>query len=383
MSSSISPKVRDLLALHLVPGIGPRLTAALLEQFGSAEAVLRASAAELQEVPLIGPKLAQNLLHAREGNELAEEIERIERYRVNLLTLGTPEYPASLSSIPDAPHLLYVRGTLTEADANAVALVGSRGCTEYGRRVAARLASGLVRAGVTIVSGLARGIDGAAHRAALEAGGRTIAVLAGGLSRIYPPEHGELANTVMTSGALVTESRMEQEPQAGMFPARNRLISGLSKVVVIVEAGDHSGALYTAVHAAEQGRTVMAVPGNVDSDASGGTNALIRQGAVLCRSVEDVLEELHGVSAVAQVAKAAEKEGAPAPVAQAAPVANPPPTLDETQRRVWDFLADGARTLDEVAQQLALGVPQLSVVLMMLEMKKAARRLPGNRYERC
>jgi DNA processing protein len=260
-----------------------------------------------------------------------------------------------------------------------VALVGSRGCTEYGRRTAARLAAGLVRAGVTVVSGLARGIDGAAHQAALEAGGRTIAVLAGGLSRIYPPEHGELANAVMASGALLTEAGMEQEPMAGMFPARNRLISGLSNVVVLVEAGATSGALHTAKHGVEQGRTVMAVPGPIDGEASAGCHALIRDGAVLCRGVEDILEELHGVSAMARLASAPAQPSVPAP----APAAGPPPGLDDTQRRVWEFLAGGTRTLDEMAQELTLGVPLLLGVLLVLEMKKAVRRLPGNRYERC
>src|SRR5262249_47335230 len=163
----------------------------------------------------------------------------------------------------DPPYIFYAKGTLTVADTLAVALVGSRHCSDYGRRIAARLSAGLVRAGVTIVSGLARGIDGVAHRAALQAGGRTLAVLARGLSRIYPPEHAELAREITTSGALLTEARMEQEPLAGLFPVRNRIISGLSKVVVLIEAAEKSGALLTARHAAEQGRTVLAVPGPV------------------------------------------------------------------------------------------------------------------------
>ncbi len=372
MAHAASPEVRDLLALHLVPGIGPRLTAALLEEFGSAAQVLKASPAELREVPYIGDGLAERLASALQSSAVEEELNRIERFGVHLVARGTPEFPTSMEPLADAPHLLYVRGTLTTADANAVALVGSRKCTGYGRRVATTLASGLARAGVTVVSGLARGIDGIAHRAALEAGGRTLAVLAGGLSRIYPPEHADLARDVEQAGALLTESCMDQEPLAGLFPARNRIISGLSRAVVVVEASERSGALLTATHAAEQGRTVLAVPGPVDSAASGGTHALIRKGAVLCRGVDDVLEELHGVSALAQAAS---------PAAPTAP-AGPPPGLDETQRRVWDFLAEGVRTLDEMAQQLGLGVPALSTALLVLEMKKAVRRLPGSRYER-
>jgi DNA processing protein len=377
MALSLSPEVHDLLTLHLVPGIGPRLTAALLERFGSAGQALRASADELVEVPYIGPRLAQDLTQALRTVDVNAEVEQLERFGVRLVVRGTPEYPAVLATIPDPPYLLYVRGTITSADANAVALVGSRSCTEYGKRVAQRLATGLVRAGMTIVSGLARGIDGVAHRAALQAGGRTLAVLAGGLSRIYPPEHAGLADEVAASGALLTESCMTQEPLAGLFPVRNRIISGLCKAVVLVEAAEKSGALITATHAAEQGRSVLAVPGSVESAASGGTNELIRKGAVLCRGVDDILEEIRGVSAMVDAADASE-------ASPAAPVEPPvPPGLDEVQRRVWDFLAGAARHHDELVLHLKLSVPAVSRILMMLEIKKVVRRLPGNRYERC
>jgi DNA processing protein len=374
MATPLSAEIRDLLTLSLVPGIGPRLTAALLERFGSASAVLGASAAALAEVPYISPGVAQEVAAARQRIDVDREVGRAEQFGVRLVARGTPEYPALLAEISDAPYLLYVRGTLTAADATAVAVVGSRSCTEYGKRVAARLAAGLARTGVTVVSGLARGIDAAAHKAALQAGGRTLAVLAGGLSRIYPPEHKALAEEVAGRGALLSEARMDQEPLAGLFPVRNRIISGLCKAVVVVEAAERSGALSTAAHAGEQGRTVLAVPGPVDSEASGGAHALIRKGAVLCRHAEDVLEELHGVSAMVQ-------QQAAAPAAPPAP-AGPPPGLDDEQRRVWDALAEGPRHLDELVQRLGLGVPQLSGMLMVLEMKKVVKRLPGNRYQR-
>lgn len=377
MAAPVPEAVRDLLTLSLVPGIGPRLTAALLERFGSAATVLRASIAELSAMPYVTPRLAENIQQAAQRSETAAELERMELDGVGLIAFGSPEYPPALVNINDPPYLLYIRGTMTAADANAVALVGSRHCTDYGRRIAARLAAGLVRAGVTVISGLARGIDGAAHRAALEAGGRTVAVLAGGLSRIYPPEHADLARAVEASGALLTESKMDQGPLAGLFPVRNRIISGLSKVVVLIEAAEKSGALITASHAAEQGRTVMAVPGPVEAASSGGTNDLIRKGAVLCRSVEDILEELHGVSAMV----IAEKQAASAPAAPPAPT-GPPPGLDEQQRRIWESLTE-ACLLDQLVQRLGLTVPQVSGALMMMEMKKVVRRLPGNRYERC
>jgi DNA processing protein len=203
-------------------------------------------------------------------------------------------------------------------------------------------------------------------------------VLAGGLSRIYPPEHADLAREVEASGALLTESSMQQEPMAGLFPARNRIISGLSRAVVIIEAAERSGALITATHAGEQGRGVMAVPGSVENPASGGCNALIRDGAILVRDVDDILEELRGVSAHSAAQKAATSSAPPA-----AALSGPPSGLDEMQMRIWTFLEGGAKTFDEMVQQLGVAVPQLSGTLMMLEMKKVVRRLPGNRYERC
>jgi DNA processing protein len=367
MSPPTAPDLRDLLALHLLPGLGPRLTAALLQRFGSAGAVLRAGASQLREVPHIGAKLSDDLSEAMRSVDVDAELALIARHGVHLRALGGPDYPAGLAQIHSPPHLIYVRGSIEPADAKAIAIVGSRKYTGYGRRVAERLATDLARAGYTIVSGLARGIDGIAHRAALQAGGRTIAVLAGGLSRIYPPEHAGLADEVAAAGALVSEAPMKQAPLAGMFPVRNRIISGLARGVIIIEAEEQSGTRSTAVHAAEQGRTVFAVPGPVDSPTSAGTNALIREGAVLVRGAEDVIEELEGVRA---------------PVATAAPPAAPPPELDEVQRRLWDFLAEGARHLDQMAQGLALPVPQLTGALLTMEMKRLVRRLPGNRYER-
>jgi DNA processing protein len=362
---SVSPELHDLLALHLVPGLGPRLTAALLEHFGSAAAVLRATPQQLSAVPHIGDKLAHEFHQGMRRVDLPAELELIDRHQVNVVALGTPGYPPSLAKIPDPPHLLYLRGALKERDANAVALVGSRHCTAYGRRITERLAEGLVHAGFTVVSGLARGIDGIAHRAALKTGGRTLAVLAGGLSTIYPPEHAGLAKEVEAAGVLISEASMAMEPMAGMFPARNRIISGLCRGVVIVEAAERSGALITASHAGEQGCTVFAVPGPIDSPASAGTNELIRKGAILTRSTEDIIEELDGVAAVISPKRV-----------------EAPPDLDPTQQRVWDYLKDQPRHVDEIARHLGVAVHELTGGLMILEIKKVVRRLPGNMYER-
>lgn len=369
MPSPQPDELRALLALQLVPGLGPLRTKALVESLGSARAVLQASPGRLGQAPGIGEKLSAEIHDNLRKIDVDAELKLMEQHRVNLLVAGQDGYPTSLAEIHAPPTLLYVRGSILPGDARAVAVVGSRHCSSYGKRMATRLAGDLARAGYVVVSGLARGIDGAAHRGALEAGGRTLAVLAGGLSRIYPPEHADLADEVERGGALLTESTMKQEPIAQLFPARNRIISGISRAVVLVEAAAKSGALITAEHAAEQGRCVLAVPGPVDSPFCAGTNALIRQGAVLCRGVDDVLEEIEGVSN-----RILAEKTAPPP---------PPPNLDETQQKVWDFLAPGPRHLDEMVQQLGLAVSTLAGMLLTMEMKKIIRRLPGNRYERC
>jgi DNA processing protein len=375
----VAAELRDLLLLHLVPGLGWRRTAALLGRFGSARGILQATVTQLASVPFVGAKLAAAIDEARRGTALDDELRRLEQHGVRLLALGMPDYPELLSHLTDPPHLLYYRGALDKRDGKAVAVVGSRHCTAYGKRAAEHLAAGLVRAGYTVVSGLARGIDGVAHRAALQAGGRTVAVLAGGLSRIYPPEHAGLAKEIEAAGALISEASMDMDPLPGTFHARNRLISGLALAVVVVEANEKSGALITVRHAADQGRTVCAVPGPIDSPASAGTNYLIREGAVLVRDVEDIVEELEGI----QVRPSAPKQTEPGAAAAAPVPPAPPPELDPAQRRIWEWLGTQPRHFDEMVQQLGVSVPELTTTLMLLEMKRVLRRLPGNRYERC
>ena len=387
MADPLPPDVLDHLALALVPGLGPRLTAALLQRFGSAAAARQATADQLRDIPHIGDKTAATLAPALRTADLEAELRLLERFGVRPIPLGYPGYPAPLVRVASPPPLLYVRGEWTAADANAIGMVGSRSCTAAGKRIAEAIARGLVRAGFTVVSGLARGIDGAAHRGALEAGGRTVAVLAGGLSEIYPPEHADLADAVAGRGCLVTETPMTVAPQPGMFPARNRIISGMSRAVVVVEANVRSGALITARHALEQGREVFAVPGAVDSPASAGCLELIRNGARLVRSADDVLEDLKGIAAP----EYGRPEPAPKPPdlfdhiperpPESEPIPAPPPTLEPASQRVWDALA-GRRHADELARDLDMPVAKLSTVLMGLEMRKLIRRLPGNFYER-
>ncbi len=365
-AATLDPETRDLLALHLLPGLGPRLTKALLERFGSAAQVLVASAMELGEVPHIGDTVAHKLVEAMQGLSLDRELELLDKHQTRLVGQHSAEFPPSLKTISDPPALLYVRGGLVEADKNAVAVVGSRHCTSYGRRIAERLAEGLARAGWTVISGLARGIDAAAHRGALNAGGRTIAVLAGGLSSIYPPEHADLAEEIAAVGALVSESPMGLAPMAGLFPARNRLISGMSRGVVVVEAPQKSGALVTARHAAEQGRDVFAVPGPVDSPASSGTLQLLKDGANLVRDADDILNTW----------------GEARRTARTTPAAAPPPVLSGLQLRIWESLSSEPVHADDLVQRLEVGAAELGATLLLLEMQGLIRRLPGNRYER-
>ena len=370
-----SDEILDLVALSLVPGLGPRLTQALLDQYGSAAAVRRTSASDLQEVPQIGPKLATAFAKALAEVDPQAELDRAIGLGVSLIPLSSVEYPTVLKEVLDAPHLLYVRGGFVAQDDMAISIVGSRQCTSYGTRMANRLASGLARAGITVVSGMALGIDGAAHRGALEAGGRTIAVLAGGLSNVYPPEHVDLSNQIAANGALMSETPLSMAPQRGMFHARNRLISGLSRALVVIEANERSGALITARHAIEQGREVFVVPANVDSPNSAGSLQLLRDGAKLIRNADDLLEDLSAL-------KIPVRPGVYAGPIPGEKAAIPAPTnLEPNQQKLWDMLAE-PRHADEITRSLALSAGELSKLLLTMEMKKLIRRAPGNVYER-
>ncbi|MBI4342113.1 MAG: DNA-protecting protein DprA [Candidatus Omnitrophica bacterium] len=265
----------------------------MLDAFGGVEPLARATAQALCQVQGVGPVLAKRIVAGFHDEVwLARELERARRQGAAIVTPDDPGYPDALRTITDPPVALYLRGTLTEADRVAVAIVGSRHASLYGLQCAEQLAYELALRGVTVVSGLARGIDGAAHRGALRASGRTLAVLGSGLSRVYPDEHRQLAKEIAGHGAVLSEYPMETQPLPRHFPQRNRLISGLSLGVVVVEAAQRSGALITADCALEQGREVFAVPGPMTAVTSHGTHQLLKQGARLVTSVEDILEEL-------------------------------------------------------------------------------------------
>lgn len=294
--------LRPWLGFNLVKGIGPAKVQALLDRFGDLGAAWGASEAALQQAGLDRRAIA-NLVEARRTVDLDRRLAQLQAAGVQLLTWDSPQYPRYLLELPQPPPVLYVRGELLETDRWAVGIVGTRRLTRYGRQVTHNLVSGLVANGVTIVSGLARGIDAVAHKTAVELGGRTIAVLGSGLDHIYPPEHRSLADKITAGyGAIVTEYALGVQPEAKNFPPRNRVISGLSLGVVVVEAGERSGALITTKFALEQDREVFAVPGNINSPASKGCNRLLQQGAKLVSSVDDILEELNLVLAHEQTA---------------------------------------------------------------------------------
>ncbi|MDC0262253.1 DNA-processing protein DprA, partial [Planctomycetaceae bacterium] len=286
------PELLDALRLSLTRGLGPIAQTRLRNRLGSAGEVFRASREELLSVEGIGPKLASAIERQRNSDQAVEELNSCEQLGVDLLRLEDKNYPDGLREIPDPPQLLYVRGSLTDSDRLGIGIVGSRRCTLYGRQQAERFARDLSLAGITVISGLARGIDACAHRGAMEANGRTIAVLGTGVGHIYPPEHGPLSEEVIANGAIISEACLRQAPVPGLFPQRNRIISGLSQGVLIVEAARNSGALHTARHALEQGRNVFVVPGRLDSAASEGCHDLVRDGAQLVRHVDDILETL-------------------------------------------------------------------------------------------
>jgi DNA processing protein len=365
-------EVADLLCLLMVPGIGPQTCRALLEHFGTPAQVLDARALSLRAVSGVGPSLAGRIARARAEHDPQAELLRCRQTGVTLIPRGDPAYPQALEEVPDPPCLLYCRGELTPRDALAIALVGSRRCTPYGLRIAARLAAGLARAGLTVVSGLARGIDAAAHRAALAAGGRTIGVLANGLARVYPPEHEALAQEIAAGpGALLSEMPMDQAPLAGLFPQRNRLISGLSLGVVVVEATPRSGSLSTARHALEQNREVFAVPGPVDSLASQGCHRLLRDGARLVESVDDILEELGPLV----------REVRPGP--GETPVRHPAELLlSDQERSLLGQLGDEPVGVDELIARTGLTAAQVLATLSVLELRRLVRRLPGHHFVR-
>jgi DNA processing protein len=353
------------LGFNAVRGIGPLRLRALQAAFDSLESAWHASESELAAAGL-DRRAIGNLLAARQHFDLDRMLEAVYRAGASVITLDDADYPPLLRELPDAPPVLFVKGTLLDADRWAVAFVGTRRATTYGREVTRQLVASLAGAGITIVSGLALGIDAAAHKAALDAGGRTIAVLGCGIDRVYPPEHRKLAADIVNNGALITEFPLGTEPEGKNFPVRNRLISGLSLGVVVVEAPLNSGALLTADFAAEQGRDVFAVPGNVTSPASAGTNRLIQNGAKLVVSADDILDELNLTRTTVET-QTQVRQIAPDSPLEAALAA---------------LLEDEPLHIDDLVERSGLPITVVSSTLALMELKGMVQRQEGMTYAR-
>lgn len=368
MVEPLSPPedVLSTLRLHLVNGVGPRTWVLLMERFGTPATALAASAQELQSISGIGPKLAAAIIAARNSSVAERELTLCRQHQIQILTARHAGYPEILKEIPDPPAVLFTRGDFAARDRFSIAMVGSRRCTLYGQQQAERFANQLARAGFTIISGLARGIDGAAHRGALQAGGRTIAVLATGVHDVYPPEHEDLAREIASHGVVVSESPFHQAPTPGMFPQRNRIISGLSVGVLIVEAARNSGALHTAKHALEQGRDVFAIPGRIDSLASEGCHDLIRDGATLVRSVDDILETLGQNARPSGTDKVEKSEEVPRDI-----------VLNDQEKLILNSLTLDPLHIDEIVRAVNQEPSRVLQTLTILEMKRLIKRLPG------
>lgn len=349
------------IGFNLVKGIGAARMRALLDVFGDVQTAWQASAPDLRNAGL-SQRIVDNILQVRAEVDLDKVWERLEHQGIAVLTWDDTQYPRRLAEIEQPPPVLYMRGEIQDIDEWAVAIVGTRNPTAYGRQVAVEFASTLARSGVTVVSGLARGIDAAAHQASLESGGRTLAVLGSGVDMIYPPEHRLLAGKIISHGAILSDYAPGTQPDAANFPPRNRIISGLVRAVVVVEAGEKSGALITAAFAADQGREVFAVPGNIYAPLSKGTNRLIQEGARPLLDCQELLNIL--------------KLG-PVPEYQAARTALP---VDATEARLLELLGNEAMHVDEISQRSKLPVEKISATLVMMELKGMVRQMGGMQY---
>lgn len=351
------------LGFNKVRGIGPARFRALIDACGSVEAAWRAPEATLRDAGL-DRRSAAALVEARDRLDLAAEVERVRRAGIKAITWDDPGYPQRLLNIYDPPFVLFIRGELSPEDDFGVAVVGTRRASHYGKDAARAIATDLARAGVTIISGLAVGIDTVAHRAALEAGGRTLAVLGSSVDIIYPWENSKLANDIVRHGALISEYALGTQPEASNFPPRNRIVSGLSRGVVVVEAGEQSGALITARFAAEHDRDVFAVPGSIFSQGSQGTNRLIRDGATPVLSAGDILEALN-LRAVPQQVEAQMLF----------------PT-DETEARLLEQLSAEPVHVDEVSRSTGLPIATVTGTLALMELKGLVHQAGGMTYVR-
>jgi DNA processing protein len=365
-------EVREaFVALNMIEHVGPVRVRQLMDRFGDARAILSARKEDLLRVQGIGEETAEAIANWEKGIDLAGELRRVKEFGCEILIQSDENYPDLLRHIYDPPIVLYVKGTLTAKDKNSVAIVGSRLTTHYGLEVARKLAYQLAYLNVTVVSGGARGIDTAAHRGALTAKGRTIAVLGTGINLVVPPENGPLFEQIAASGAIITQFPFNRSGDRQSFPIRNRIVAGMTLGTVVVEANLTSGALITANMAVDNGRQLFAVPGRIDSPRSKGCHDLIKKGAKLCEGVEDILTEFEYLF----------------PSSNRRPALNesttlPAMELSEHEQRLYDAIGEDQANIDELIRRSGLPSSAVSVALLSLEMKRVIKQMPGRIFVR-
>ncbi|MGD8499973.1 MAG: DNA-processing protein DprA [Phycisphaerales bacterium] len=382
--AKLEPNSADIdkwLKLIRADGVGPAIFAKLIEYFGSAGRVLGASVSELAKIAGVGFKTAERIASTRHKFDAAAELELAQKLGVWIINLDDQRYPPVLKGIYDPPPVLYVKGSLNRQDNLAISIVGSRHCSLYGQEQSSRLAHFLGSAGFTICSGMARGIDTAAHQGALSAGGRTIAVQGCGLANIFPPENKKLFELIAESGACISELPLKYEPLSVNFPPRNRIIAGLSLGTIVVEAAPRSGALITARAALDYNREVMAVPGKIDSPLSRGAHQLIKQGAKLIESVEDVMEALghiggqledHVTAAAVKASNSIEK-----PLFDVSQL-----KLSDAEKKIYDCLDKEPLHIEQIIAETDLTPGVVNATLISLRLKGLIKQLPGSLFVR-
>lgn len=372
------------VALNLIPNLGPVRVRKMLAAFGSPEGVLRASAADLRRVSGIGPEMVKAIAGWESVTDLSGELKLVQEFGARVITQASPEYPRQLREIHNPPTVLYVWGDLREGDHHAIGVVGSRSTSHYGLECAKKLSYQLAFAGLTVVSGLARGIDTAAHQGALAAKGRTIAVIGSGLMDLYPPENAALAEKIAECGAVISEFPMKFPPSTQTFPYRNRIVAGWGSGVLVVEAGLSSGALITANQALEHGRLVYAVPGPIDRSTSQGGNRLIQQGAKLVMGAGDILDDLQQLfpGFPQDPVKQFDTASANQLQEEQSPDAKPTIQLTPQESAVLAQVQTSETGLDTIVGGCGLPLHKVSATLLGLEMKRLVKQLPGQQYVR-
>ena len=401
-------ETKSLVHLSIIPGVGYQTIQRLLTAFGSAQRALDATLEELTQVEGLTANISQQLVSGKSRVSVDQELELIEAHNCHLLAINDSAYPMLLKEIADPPPLLYVRGELGQPDAPSITIVGTRSPTNYGKTTSRQLSQQLAESGVTVISGFARGIDTCAHQGALQANGRTIAVLGNGLSQIYPAENRELADEIMKSGALISEFPMTVPPFPKNFPRRNRVVSGMSSGTVVVEASIRSGSLITARHAAEQGREVFAVPGQIFSNQSKGSHQLINKGAKLINAIDDIWEAFPNrrltpsltspptqlpldqndsargrvnSNLFAEVSARNTSIGSTGTSA-ANPSVQATPQLSTDERAILEAIGVPCSHIDQIARTTALPMNKVSSALVMLELKGIVQQMPGKQFAR-